>query len=215
MNSRIQEIKEIHRQIECRIQDRLRDFSSILQRNDEEEIFMEMVFCLLTPQSSAKQSWRAVNRLKDMNLVFTGNVNDLSGELNIVRFRNNKSKYIVEARKHLSCNCSDSLISMLNSTRCVQSCRRWLVNNIKGLGFKEASHFLRNIGLGKSIAILDRHVLKNMALAGLIEEVPASLTPLLYLDLEQQLSTFASEIAIPLDHLDFVLWYRETGEVFK
>jgi len=37
----------------------------------------------------------------------------------------------------------------------------WLVKNLTGLGYKEAGHFLRNIGSGK-IAILDRHILRNL-----------------------------------------------------
>jgi len=53
--------------------------------------------------------------------------------------------------------------------------REWLIRSIRGIGYKEASHFLRNIGLGENLAILDRHILKNLKFFGVIEEIPASL----------------------------------------
>ena len=45
-----------------------------------------------------------------------------------------------------------------------------------GLGYKEASHFLRNIGLSEDIPILDRHILKNLVLLGAIDKVPSSIS---------------------------------------
>ena len=93
--------------------------------------------------------------------------------------------------------------------------REWFVDNVKGIGLKEASHFLRNIGLGEDLAILDRHILKNLALLGVIEEVPASLSRRLYLEIEDRMRKFAENIKIPMSHLDLLLWYMETNEIFK
>ena len=93
--------------------------------------------------------------------------------------------------------------------------REWLVENVKGLGYKEASHFLRNIGLGENLAILDRHILKNLALLGVIKEVPTSLTKRIYLEIERKMIAFSKEANIPMGHLDLLLWYKEAGEVFK
>jgi N-glycosylase/DNA lyase len=93
--------------------------------------------------------------------------------------------------------------------------REWLYRNIKGIGYKEASHFLRNIGLGGDIAILDRHILKNMRCLGLIGAIPKALTPARYRAIEDLLRGYSKAEGIPLDHLDFVLWYRNTGDIFK
>ncbi len=93
--------------------------------------------------------------------------------------------------------------------------REWLVENVKGYGYKEASHFLRNIGLGADLAILDRHILKNLKSAGVIRQIPKSLNRKNYLDVEERMRKFARKVRIPLDHLDLVLWYKEAGEVFK
>ena len=89
------------------------------------------------------------------------------------------------------------------------------MQNIRGLGYKEASHFLRNIGLGEDIAILDRHILRNLAMIGLIEDTPNSMSRKKYLQIEGEMAEFAKQIRIPLSHLDLLFWYKETGEIFK
>ena len=89
------------------------------------------------------------------------------------------------------------------------------MENIKGMGHKEASHFLRNIGLGESLAILDRHILKNLALLGVIKEPPSTLSRRLYLETEKNMKRFSKQAMIPMGHLDLLLWYKEAGEVFK
>jgi N-glycosylase/DNA lyase len=104
---------------------------------------------------------------------------------------------------------------VISSFSNLEEAREWLVDNIKGMGYKEASHFLRNIGLGEEFAILDRHILKNLQLLGIIEEVPASLSRKRYFEIEKKMVRFSDRINIPMAHLDLLLWYKETGEVFK
>ena len=92
--------------------------------------------------------------------------------------------------------------------------REYLVANIKGFGYKEASHYLRN--LGKSgYAILDKHVLRAMAEFGIIDEVPKSLNRRRYLEMEEKLRAWSKELNIPMDDLDFVLWSRKSDEILK
>ena len=93
--------------------------------------------------------------------------------------------------------------------------REWLVFNIKGFGYKEASHFLRNIGFGENMAILDRHILKHMVNNKVIPEIPKSITPKIYKDLEQKFISYANEVSIPPAHLDLLFWSEEAGEIFK
>jgi len=93
--------------------------------------------------------------------------------------------------------------------------REFLVRNIKGMGYKEASHFLRNIGLGENLAILDRHILKNLISLGVIDSIPKTLTRKKYLKIEKKMREFAKDIGIPMAHLDLVLWFKEAGLIFK
>jgi len=155
----------------------------------------------------------------------------------VVRFKNNKARRIVEARNRFIGAREKGLRELLldagrtgetggdgAGTRSVRAMREWLVANVIGFGYKEASHFLRNVGFcgalaganrPREVAILDRHVLKNLRALGLIGPVPESLSPKRYLEIEEVMNGYAGKIGIPLDHLDFVLWYRETGEIFK
>jgi len=93
--------------------------------------------------------------------------------------------------------------------------REWLVRNGKGIGYKEAGHFFRNIGFDQDLAILDRHILENLKKLGVIDTVPDSLTKRQYLTIEVKMKKFSDAIRIPMSHLDFVLWYKETGEMLK
>ena len=92
--------------------------------------------------------------------------------------------------------------------------RNFLVKNDKGLGLKEASHFLRNTG-HENLAILDRHILKNLVKLKVIDEIPKSLTKKKYFEIEERVLEFAKKVKIPMDHLDLLFWSMETGEVFK
>ena len=89
------------------------------------------------------------------------------------------------------------------------------IKNIKGIGFKEASHFLRNVGFYKDISILDRHILRNLVYLGVIDEIPKSLTGKKYLEIEEKMKKESDKLGIDMEYLDLVLWYKEAGEIFK
>ncbi|HLC65798.1 MAG TPA: N-glycosylase/DNA lyase [Candidatus Nanoarchaeia archaeon] len=183
------------------IESRIREFKNAGRK----EKFYELCFCILTPQSSARKCDNAVNELKKVNF---RNVNidpKLILRKNGVRFHNNKSKYLIEMKEKYS-----SIKLNGNSP----ASRDFLVANIKGLGLKEASHFLRNVGYS-NLAILDRHILKNLVRHKVINEIPKSLSRKNYLEIEGKFIRFADRINIPMDHLDLLFWSFETGEVFK
>ncbi|MBR9677879.1 MAG: N-glycosylase/DNA lyase [Nanoarchaeota archaeon] len=169
---------------------RLRGFS-------KSNVFEELCFCLLTPQSKAKRCDVAIQELGEG--LRTLGVKEVAEVLKgRCRFHNNKAGYIVEARnKELVFD------------------RDWLVRNVKGLGLKEASHFLRNVGRGHGLAILDRHVLKNLKKYGVIKELPETLTHKKYLEVEGKMKVFSEKIGVPMHHLDLLFWSMETGEVLK
>jgi len=211
----VKEIKRIYFRKRDDINLRLNDFKRIWKKGSEEEIFIELVFCILTPQSKAKLCWLAVKNMSDKNLLLKGSKNRITEELNIARFKNKKAEYIVEARKLFSSKGRIFIKSKLKQFSDVYAAREWLVKNVKGISYKEASHFLRNIGLGENFAILDRHILKNLKSLGVIQKIPDSLSRSRYYNIEMRMKKFSEKINIPVSHLDFVMWYKETGEVFK
>ena len=132
-----------------------------------------------------------------------------------MRFKYKKSKYLVYAREKFSEDGKLVIRSALGKNINTFKKREWLVNNIKGIGYKEASHFLRNIGFGSDIAILDRHILRTLKSIKVIDEISESLSKKKFLNIEEKMRNFSKDIKIPMDHLDLLFWYREKGEVFK
>jgi len=212
---KIDELKAIQISIQDEIESRLAEFDRIRKIGDDKAIFAELVFCILTPQSKARVCWAAVENLLDKNLLLKGESDQILGELHGVRFKYKKSEYVVEARDKLSIDGKIAIKSRISRFSDVCDAREWLVRNVKGIGYKEASHFLRNIGFGENLAILDRHILKNLRSLGVIEEIPDSLSRRRYLEIEREMMEFADRVKIPMSHLDLVMWYNEAGEVFK
>ena len=210
----IEEICRIYISIIGQVILRLSEFREVLDKGGRERIFAELAFCILTPQSRAKLCWDAIENLTSKNLLLGGDSKQIALELNGVRFKYKKAKYIIDAREKFINNGKLSVREEIIGLK-VEKARDYLVSNIKGIGYKEASHFLRNVALADDTAILDRHVLKNLKLLGVIEEIPKSLSRKKYLEIEKRMKDFAEKICIPMGHLDFVLWYKETGKVFK
>ncbi len=211
----IEEIKKLYLSIQDEIISRLDEFKRVREKGGEEDVFAELVFCILTPQSRAKTCWDAVKNLLNKNLLLKGSKNQILKELDDVRFKYKKAEYMVEARKQFLTEGKISIKSQISRFSDVYDAREWLAQNVKGIGYKEAGHFLRNIGLGENLAILDRHILKNLKFLGIIKEIPSSLSRKKYFEIEKKMKELAEKVKIPMSHLDLVMWYKETGEIFK
>jgi len=207
-------LKKIYRKIYEEIDRKCNAFKETWQHS-EESVFKEMVFCLMTPQSKAEVCWRTTEEIFYDGSVYYASAAELSSKLQKVRFRNNKARYIVELRNRFVRNNKVEVRDFLVSLGDEKEIRNWLALNIKGYGLKEASHFLRNVGKGTSLAILDRHILRNLVLYNVIEDIPKSLPKNKYEEIENKMNTFSNELGIPLSHLDFVIWYEQTGRIFK
>ena len=197
------------------IEQREKHFGEVWEKAGEEEIFAELMFCLFTPQSKAVSCWEAVNILAANNMIFTASAEEIAEKISKVRFRNNKARYAVEARNLFLRNGKMKIKEKLKSFKDIYALREWLIKNIKGMGYKEAGHFLRNIGIGKELAILDRHILKNLKNLGAIKEIPKTLTPKIYFEIEKLMQDFSKKTGIPMGHLDMLLWCKESGGIFK
>jgi len=162
-NEYFKEIEKIYKEMNPHFKERLKEFKNIWENGTNKDIHIELSFCILTPQSKALNAWQAITNLKKDDLIYNGKAEEIVEFLNIVRFKNNKAKYLVELREQMTKN--DELITkdFFNTLPTVTEKREWIVKNIKGMSYKEASHFLRNIGFGEDIAILDRHILKNLS----------------------------------------------------
>jgi N-glycosylase/DNA lyase len=211
----IEALKTFWRKVLPIISQREQHFDDVWAKGSEEEFFAELVFCLFTPQSKAVSCWAAVNILAEKNMIFDSTVEDIVNTINGVRFKHNKAKYVIEARDFFTENKKIKIKEKLSAFNDIYELRKWLIANVKGIAYKEAGHFLRNIGIGKDLAILDRHILRNLKIYGAIKECPKNLNVKTYLEIEKKMQDFAKETGIPMSHLDMLLWCKNTAGIFK
>jgi N-glycosylase/DNA lyase len=196
------------------INGRLEEFRRLRTATDE-RMLTELAFCLFAIQTNARRSDAAVVELVKSGLLRQGTLGQVARVLRRhVRFHNHKAAYLVAARERFEGNLG-TFRRQLDSLAKAPEAREWLVRDVDGFGYKEASHFLRNIGRGEDLAILDRHVLRNLRRHGVLRSVPDSLSRSRYLEIEEKVRRFARDTRIPMAALDLVFWSRETGEVFK
>ena len=211
----IERIKSAHAERLGEIRERTAEFEVVWKEGSDERLWEEMVFCFFTGGCSAKMGLRSIEAVRPLLIHGTHEelMNALVGKHRYPRAR---SGYIVASRDFLQEHCNLELRKKLKSFENALERRDWLVKEkrIKGLGYKEASHFLRNIGL-KGYAILDKHILRSLAELKIIDDPKPPNTKLKYLTVENQLKNLAEIVEIDFDELDLVLWSMKTGEILK
>ena len=212
-NDELNELLSSYRKKRYQIKGKLKKFEEIYKSNDE-YIFRELCFCILTPQSKAIYCDEAVRELVRSGLLSRGDKSDIRASLGRVRFPNSKASYLIAARKVFKNSRGFDVKSKIDEGN-IPKTREWFVKNIKGLGYKEASHFLRNIGLGGNIAILDIHILRSLEKYRVINKIPSSISRKIYLDIENKMREFSLKIDISLPELDLLFWSNQTGFIFK
>ena len=177
---------------------------------DNERIFEELVFCILTANTSAVMGMKAVDSAR--NILTTGTFQEVQNKLKNAgyRFPNARAEYIVETRKRFTENYGFDFKNIIENSNNRIELREFFVKNVKGFAYKEASHFLRNIGVF-GLAILDKHILNSLLELSVIHEVPKSLDKKRYLDIEQKLAEFSKKINIGMDEMDLLLWSIKNG----
>ena len=206
MKNLINEIKKLQKsEIVNTVDKRLKEFCQ-LGRKGNDEWFCELCFCILTANSKAKTALSIQEELGKEGFL----CRDKDGICDCIkrnkhRFHNNKTKYIIEARKFR--RIKDILKKEGDP-------RAWLVENIKGLGWKESSHFLRNVGY-IDYAIIDRHVLNILIENSIIGKKPASLNRKNYESIEKLIKDISEVLDMSQAELDLYMWYMKTGEVLK
>ncbi|MFX1311496.1 MAG: N-glycosylase/DNA lyase [Promethearchaeota archaeon] len=189
------------------IKERIHDFREI-RKQSIDIIFKELCFCIMTANCSAERCIKVHETIDDGFLNLSENQLAKAFKKNKYRFPNIRSRYIVEARQY-----KKDLELMIRGNIGTNELREWLVHSIKGLGYKEASHFLRNIGYA-DYAIIDFHIIDTLVKFGIIKK-PKTLTKKKYLEIENILRLIVKNLNLNLDELDLFLWYLETGKVLK
>jgi len=179
------------------IEERMKEFDLV------EDLFSELCFCLMTANFRAKKSIELQGKMGEM--IRESSEEDLARFLKKEghRFWPQRATRIVLAREFI-----DELDRVVR-----EEDRDWIVENVHGLGMKEASHFLRNVG-ACDVAIIDFHIIDLLVREGLVER-PKSLSKGRYLEIEEVLRELGKKVDLSLAELDLYLWYLETGKVLK
>ncbi|MFP4524613.1 MAG: N-glycosylase/DNA lyase [Candidatus Woesearchaeota archaeon] len=205
-------VKEIRQDKDTRkqVRERLESFRSF-EDKDEEDWFSELCFCLLAANAKGTTAAKIQEELgKDKLLTLTQPALAQAIQSHGHRFHNTKASYIAEARKH-----GDLKQTIKEKTaEDVKEARDWLARNVKGLGMKEASHYLRNTG-HDGVAIIDRHVKALMEEHGHVRADGKALTPKRYLALEKTFARLAAEAGMTIAEFDLYCWRLKAGTVLK
>ncbi len=216
MNWLIEELQQSYREKRAAIRARLADFEAIRREADDARLFEELVYCIFTAGASARMGLNAVERVRPHLLkARLPRLNRLL--VGAHRFPNARSGYIVHTRNFLKRDCEMRLRERLDSFGNDADARRdYFARNsgIKGIGYKEASHYLRNVGY-RGYAILDKHILRTLHEFDVIDSPNPPSTKKKYLAVEENMRKFAREITINFDELDLLLWSNKTGEILK
>lgn len=212
----IEEMQKIYLEKQNAIRARLGEFAEINRSRDDARLLEELCYCIFTAGASARMGLNSIERIR--RHLFNGGHRRLETLLvGAHRYPRARSGYIVHTRNYLKRECGLRLAEKLDSFGDDADARRdFFARNpgIKGIGYKESSHYLRNIGyLG--YAILDKHILRTLHELEVIDSPNPPSTKKKYLVVEEQMRKFAADIRINFDELDLLLWSNKTGEILK
>jgi N-glycosylase/DNA lyase len=189
------------------IDNRIKEFANIGE-NSIEEIFIEMCFCIMTANCGAEKCIEIHELIGNDFLNLSENELIFAFKKYGYRFPNVRANYVIESRKLIK-----ELEDTLKDSKNEANLREWIVKNVKGLGYKEASHFLRNVGF-QDYAIIDFHIVDLLVKYHLINK-PKTMTKSKYLEIEGILKELGEKLKLNMAQLDLYLWYMETGKVLK
>lgn len=189
---------------------------------DDRALWWELSCCILSSQVPYPVATAAADAIQKAKLLLAHDLDrdELANALEEVlahqvmvggrpvryRFPASRAKQLAAA--HFAVHRHDaSLSTLLAGFADASEARRWLVNNVPGAGPKQASMFLRNVGVTYSLAILDRHVLRYMSALGISDHAQPFVSGLsTYLRLEQTLREHAKHIGYDVGLLDWAIW---------
>jgi N-glycosylase/DNA lyase len=215
MNELIAELQRTYQVKRRAIRARLAEFAA-LREADDARLFEELVYCIFTAGASARMGLNSLERVR--RHLGAGNQERLENALvGAHRYPRARAAYIISTRDYLRGEYGLRMRELLDSFGRNAEARRDFFaasKGIKGIGYKEASHFLRNIGY-RNYAILDKHILRTLHECGVLESPVPPPTKKKYLATEELMRKFARELRIDFDELDLLLWSNKTGEILK
>ncbi|MDW8026866.1 MAG: N-glycosylase/DNA lyase [Armatimonadota bacterium] len=209
--SNFEDLRAYHARIRPFVLKRLEEFKETWEKGDE-AIFEELIFCLLTAGASALMGLKGIEALRP--ILWNATVDEIAQQINFHLYPLARAQYIVAAREIVKNEMGGKLKAWIENWRGRETKRDACVQKFKGIGYKEASHFLRNIGF-RGYAILDKHILRSLHAFGMIDSDKPPSTRNRYLAIEGRYLELAKQVGIDPDELDLTLWASRTGMIVK
>ncbi|MCK5602274.1 hypothetical protein KAR91_10405 [Candidatus Pacearchaeota archaeon] len=194
----------------------------------EQDIWTELIACILGSQVSYEHAKSALAHLKEMGLLNAKEIvinpliyeKSISQELSKPLYRpkranglGRKYRYPIIRARHICqttlsvYNSGNSLKLMLHRARDEKSVRNTIMKYCKGIGPKQASLFLRNIGFGTNLAIIDTHIFNFMKHKNLItESIDNIKSKYDYFNIEKDFIQYAESKNVSPGNLDLAIW---------
>ncbi len=188
---------------------RLSEFKETFQKADDLQVFHELSFCILSSGVGPKIADRCMRAMGEK--LADGEEDELLSRIEAIhKYAENASRYIVFTREYLKKEHGFLLKSLVSSFEDRVERRDFFAKNpgIKGLGYMQASHFLRNLGFS-GYAILDRNNLVSLSELGITGETKYPLSKRRYIETENLMADAARELGMSLDEFDLLLWSRK------
>ena len=191
-------------------------------RLDERGLWWELSCCVLSSQVPFGLAVAAADAVEKSGLLLDGrlDVDALTKKLERVltarlhvdkrlrsyRFPASRARQLALTRLAVTCE-AGTIERLAFDGRDVLETRAWLVRHAPGLGPKQSSMFLRNIGASYDLAVLDRHVIDYMSALGIYDGAKRFISDLpAYRRHETVLRTYATRRGFPVGLLDWAIW---------
>ncbi len=200
------------------IRTKLREFQKVIKRGDDRELFEELAFCIFTAGASAKMGLKSVEAVRPV--LFSAKTEKQFSKLIVKngahRFPNERARYLLHTRNHIAEVHGLKMKKLIMSFKDPMERRDFFATNkdIKGIGFKEASHFLRNIGFS-GYAILDKHIMNCLFELKIVDDPKPPVNGKRYVEIENKLKQYAKRNGFDIDEIDLLLWSEKTGVILK
>lgn len=152
------------------------------------------------------KQWHCKNNGKFESRIYEVLIGEKSGVAHRSRHRFPKAraKQLAQARDELSKASITERLSINNTPKLM---RKVFADHIPGLGPKQASMFLRNVGISYDLAILDTHVLRFMDMQGILPLNKVRIGTIAgYERAEQHIVDYADNLGYPAGYLDWAIW---------
>ncbi|KAB2881554.1 hypothetical protein F9K33_00410 [bacterium] len=195
---------------------------------NESELLSELVLCILSSQEKYEAASAAMISLNKKNILRIPNNEvdffEIKSQLiaamgepiyfnyenkrysRRLRFFVKKGEHILKTLENIYLN-NLTIKKILSCAEDTRDARKKIIDCCCGLGPKQASMFLRNIGYYSEFAVLDKHVFNFMKITGLTYNSLTSVATLSkYEELENKLRSYATTYNVALLHLDLAIW---------